>query len=170
LAFLRRRKKKIRPAIAITATADMTPMAALMPVLSPLDEVAIGSPGLSFPVSVETPRVVGVEIWFMVVGSPVRVVEEEVEDVDVEDVDMVEEEEVVDEILTPCASKFESETLNHELLATVEVSPCLNSMKLNWLLKERSNFDPPSVPSTLTFHRYVFALMFSVVVLVQEDL
>ena len=62
MAFLRRRKKKIRPAIAIMATADMTPMAALMPELSPIAEVIIGFPDLSFPVSVETPRVVGVEI------------------------------------------------------------------------------------------------------------
>lgn len=158
--------KNIKPAIAMTATAAMTPIAALTPVLSPVDDVTFMSPDLFFPVSSTAPRVVGVEIWLMVVGSPVPVAEvteeDDVDDVDEDDdvdVDVVEEE--VDEIFTPCASIVESETLNHELLATTEVAPCLKSRKLNWLLNVKSNLAPPSVPSILIFHLYVFALMFS---------
>lgn len=59
---------------------------------------------------------------------PVVAAEVEEEDVD-EEVEVVREEVV--EIFIPCSSIVSSDTLNQELLARNEVSPCLNNKKLN---------------------------------------
>jgi len=99
-------------------------MAALTPVLSPVDGIGPGASGLFVSEAAAAPRLVGVATWEIVVGSAVPVVEDEAEDVDEDD--MVEEEDA-DEIRTPCASIVESEMLNHALLARVDVAPCLNS-------------------------------------------
>lgn len=58
---------------------------------------------------------------------PVVAAEVEEEDVD-EEVEVVREEV---EIFIPCSSIVSSDTLNQELLARNEVSPCLNNKKLN---------------------------------------
>jgi len=133
LAFLRRRKKNIKPIMAIAATPITAPIAALAPVLSPVEDVGFRLAEFSAPaVLAEAPRVVGVLFWEMIVAGEVVVVDAEEVEVDVEeDIEVVEEEEVVEEILTPCASIVESEILNQELLATTEVAPCLNKRKLN---------------------------------------
>jgi hypothetical protein len=58
------------------------------------------------------------------------------------------------EIVLPCRSTVPFDMLKDELMARGVVLFFWKIMKLKMLLKARSNFDPPSLPSVVTFQLY----------------
>lgn len=70
----------------------------------------------------------------------------------------VTDEDADVEIMLPYWFTVAFEMLKNALVARGAVAFTWNSMKLNWLLKARSNFEPPSLPSVVIFQLYEFVV------------